>query len=149
MRSCFARRIRDRYSLLYLEIEFQKGASIKSDVNLMLKQLAVINLSQDIQSLSNFKRNTPEMIEQMKTTGNPLVLTVNGKAEIIVQDAAAYQKLIDKIEHLEALIKKQNKSHQDLELLDLYGAAADIEFVLDDYGISNELDNDLNGVFNE
>jgi hypothetical protein len=28
-----------------------------------------------------------------KQTGEPVVLTINGKAELVVQDAAAYQKL--------------------------------------------------------
>ncbi len=69
----------------------------------------MINLSQDIQSLSTFKRNTNEMIDQMKKKGNPLVLTVNGKAEIVVQDAEAYQKLLDKIDRLEKLVNKQEK----------------------------------------
>ena len=46
----------------------------------------MINLSRDIQSLSTFKRNTNELIIQMKETGNPVVLTVNGKAELVVQD---------------------------------------------------------------
>ena len=30
----------------------------------------------------------------MKESGNPVVLTVNGKAEVVVQDAAAYQRLL-------------------------------------------------------
>jgi prevent-host-death family protein len=64
----------------------------------------MINLSRDIQSLSTFKRNTNELINQMKETGNPMVLTVNGKAELVVQDAAAYQKLLDTLEKLETLI---------------------------------------------
>ena len=55
----------------------------------------MINLSRDIQSLSTFKRNTNELISQMKETGNPIVLTVNGKAELVVQDAVAYQQLLD------------------------------------------------------
>ncbi|MEA5468014.1 MULTISPECIES: type II toxin-antitoxin system Phd/YefM family antitoxin [unclassified Spirulina] len=63
----------------------------------------MLNLSRDIQSLSNFKRNTSEFIEQMKQTGNPIVLTVNGKAELIVQDAVSYQKLLDMMEYLEAI----------------------------------------------
>ncbi|MFI5457401.1 MAG: type II toxin-antitoxin system Phd/YefM family antitoxin [Isosphaerales bacterium] len=29
----------------------------------------------------------------MKQTGEPVVLTINGKAELVVRDAAAYQKL--------------------------------------------------------
>lgn len=112
----------------------------------------MINLSEDIQSLSSFKRNTNEMIQQMKTKGNPLVLTVNGKAEIVVQDAAAYQKLLDKIEQLENPIDKQDKSRkstQSLELLDLYGAAADINFATDELGISESMDDDLTGLFDE
>lgn len=63
----------------------------------------MLNLSRDIQSLSHFKRNTSGLIEQMKQTGQPVVLTVNGKAEIIVQDAISYQKLLDKIEQLETI----------------------------------------------
>ncbi|MDJ1180015.1 type II toxin-antitoxin system Phd/YefM family antitoxin [Roseofilum sp. BLCC_M91] len=63
----------------------------------------MLNLSRDIQSLSNFKRNTSEFIEQMKQTGSPMVLTVNGKAELVVQDAASYQKLLEAIEYLETI----------------------------------------------
>ena len=64
----------------------------------------MINLSRDIQSLSTFKRNTNQLIIQMKETGNPVVLTVNGKAELVVQDAESYQKLLDAVEHLEKII---------------------------------------------
>ena len=64
----------------------------------------MINLTTDIQSLSTFKRNTNELISQLKETGNPIVLTINGKAELVVQDAASYQKLLDSIERLETLI---------------------------------------------
>lgn len=60
-------------------------------------------MTRDIQSLSSFKRNTSEFIEQMKETGSPIVLTVNGKAELVVQDAASYQKLLDAMEYLEAI----------------------------------------------
>jgi prevent-host-death family protein len=67
-------------------------------------QSTMINLSQDIQSLSTFKRNTNELITQMKETGNPVILTVNGKAELVVQNAISYQKLLDSIEHLETII---------------------------------------------
>lgn len=63
----------------------------------------MINISRDIHSLSSFKRNTLEFIEQMKLTGEPVVLTVNGKAELVVQDAESYQKLLDALERLEAI----------------------------------------------
>jgi PHD/YefM family antitoxin component YafN of YafNO toxin-antitoxin module len=66
----------------------------------------MLDLSRDIDSLSNFKRNTAEFLKQLKATGQPVVLTINGKAEMIVQDSASYQKLIelaDRAERLEAL----------------------------------------------
>ena len=112
----------------------------------------MINLSQDIQSLSTFKRNTNEIIKQMKSRGNPLVLTVNGKAEIVVQDAEAYQKLLDKIDRLEKLVNKQEKLTEDTsssDILDLYGSAADIDFAIDNEGISDEMDDRLTGTFDE
>ena len=62
-----------------------------------------MNLSQDIHPLTDFKRNTPEFLRQLKETGNPVVLTINGKAEIVVQDAASYQRLFDLADRLETI----------------------------------------------
>ncbi len=49
----------------------------------------------NIRSLSDFQRNTREHIQRLKETGKPEVLTVNGQAELIVQSAEAYQRLLD------------------------------------------------------
>ena len=62
-----------------------------------------MNLSQDIQSLTDFKRKTPEYLRRLKETGDPVVLTINGKAELVVQDAASYQKLFELAERLETI----------------------------------------------
>ncbi len=62
-----------------------------------------MNLSQDIHPLTDFKRNTPEFLRQLKETGNPVVLTINGKAELVVQDAASYQRLFDLAERLQTI----------------------------------------------
>jgi len=59
--------------------------------------------AKDVQSLSHFKRNTAHVIKQMKKSGNPVVLTVNGKAEVVVQDAAAYQRLLALAEKAEMM----------------------------------------------
>jgi len=64
---------------------------------------AMLNIIRDIHSLSSFKRNTSEFIQQMKETGQPVVLTVNGKAELVVQDAESYQKLLELLEQLETI----------------------------------------------
>jgi prevent-host-death family protein len=63
----------------------------------------MLDISKDIHSLSDFKRKTPELLQQMRESGHPVVLTINGKAEIVVQDAGSYQKLLDHIDELEAL----------------------------------------------
>jgi prevent-host-death family protein len=63
----------------------------------------MLDIAKDIHSLSQFKRNTAQMMRQMRKTGNPVVLTVNGKAAAVVQDAAAYQRLIDLAEKAEMM----------------------------------------------
>jgi PHD/YefM family antitoxin component YafN of YafNO toxin-antitoxin module len=54
-------------------------------------------------SLANFKRRTPSFIKQLRKTGQPLVLTINGKARLVVQDARSYQKLLQLVDRLEAI----------------------------------------------
>ena len=44
----------------------------------------MLNLSQDIHPLTDFKRNTSDFMNRMKKTRRPVVLTVNGKAELVV-----------------------------------------------------------------
>ncbi len=58
----------------------------------------MLDLANDIRSLSDFKRNTVDLLDRLRKTGHPLVLTINGKAELVVQDAVAYQALLDRVE---------------------------------------------------
>jgi len=62
----------------------------------------VIDLK-NIYSLSEFQRKTREHIRRLKRSGRPEVLTVNGKAELVVQDAESYQALLDALERAEAV----------------------------------------------
>lgn len=48
-------------------------------------------------------RRTTEVLDRLRETGSPMVLTVDGKAEVVVQDAEAYQRLLDRAEHLETV----------------------------------------------
>jgi PHD/YefM family antitoxin component YafN of YafNO toxin-antitoxin module len=52
----------------------------------------MLDISRDIHSLTDFKKNTSEFVEQLKQTGEPLVL-----------DAAAYQKLLQVAEEARVL----------------------------------------------
>jgi PHD/YefM family antitoxin component YafN of YafNO toxin-antitoxin module len=63
----------------------------------------MLDINSDIDSLSNFKRNTQEFLRQLKETGHPVVLTINGKAELVVQATASYQKLIELAERAERM----------------------------------------------
>ena len=63
----------------------------------------MIDLSKDIHSLIDFKRHTTEFVKQIKETGHPLVLTVNGKVELVVQDAESYQTLLEATEFVQTI----------------------------------------------
>ena len=63
----------------------------------------MIDLEEDIQSLTDFKRNTGSFVDRMRETGRPVVLTVNGKAELVVQDARSYQRLLLLVEQAETI----------------------------------------------
>jgi len=61
------------------------------------------NLPCDIDSLSNFEWDTPKILRQLKESGHPIVLTANGRPELVVQDAASYQKLIEQAARAERI----------------------------------------------
>ncbi len=62
----------------------------------------MINLT-NIHALDHFKRNTADFRARLKKTGHPEVLTVDGKAELVVQSAESYQRLLERMEYLEAV----------------------------------------------
>jgi len=53
---------------------------------------------EDVVSLTEFSRNMKTSLKRLKRTGRPELLTVNGKAEVVVQSATAYQRLIESLE---------------------------------------------------
>ncbi|MGD0907906.1 MAG: type II toxin-antitoxin system prevent-host-death family antitoxin [Candidatus Acidiferrales bacterium] len=55
----------------------------------------MLDIANDIQSLTTFRRKSGEFMKRLKKTKRAVVLTVNGKAEAVVQDAEAYQRLLD------------------------------------------------------
>lgn len=51
-----------------------------------------INLTEDIRSVTDLKRHTREILQQIRQTRRPVVLTVNGKADAVLMDAKTYEK---------------------------------------------------------
>jgi prevent-host-death family protein len=55
----------------------------------------MLDITKDIQSLTTFRRRSGDFMKLLKRSKRPVVLTVKGKAAAVVQDAAAYQRLLD------------------------------------------------------
>ena len=55
----------------------------------------MMDITKDIHSVTTFRRNPGLFMKQLKKNKRPFVLTVKGKAEAVVQDAASYQRLLD------------------------------------------------------
>jgi len=57
----------------------------------------------NIHPLTDFLRNAKSHIAKLKESGEPEVLTVNGRAEVVVVDAKCYQALLDRLERAEVV----------------------------------------------
>ena len=57
----------------------------------------------EIRSLTEFVRHSKEYVGNIKRKKSPMVLTVNGKAELVIQDAESYQAMLKKLDYIETL----------------------------------------------
>jgi PHD/YefM family antitoxin component YafN of YafNO toxin-antitoxin module len=57
-----------------------------------------------IHSISDFTRNARSHVDRLRETRRPEVLTLNGAAELVVQNAEAYQEMVDRVDELETLL---------------------------------------------
>lgn len=71
----------------------------------------MLDITKDIQSLTTFRRRSGDFMKQLKKSKRPVILTVKGKAAAIVQDAEAYQHLLD----IAALADAEEGIRQGLE----------------------------------
>ncbi len=62
-----------------------------------------MNIIRDIQSVSVFKRDASKILKQLKKTKQPVILTVNGKADAVIMDAESYQNLVEAKEYAETV----------------------------------------------
>ncbi len=73
----------------------------------------MFNIAEDICSITEFKRRTADVITRLRGTGRAVVLTTNGRADVVVQDAASYQKLLDRLQAYEGRKNGSNKETRD------------------------------------
>jgi prevent-host-death family protein len=55
----------------------------------------MIDTITDTQPLTAFRDHPEEFLQQLKATHRPITLTVNGQPEVVIQEAAEYQRLLD------------------------------------------------------
>ncbi len=74
----------------------------------------------DIKSLTDFNRNSREHVERLRESGKPEILTVNGEAAVVVQDAMAYQELVRQADYTTTVqaVRAGMEAHQRGEGVD-------------------------------
>jgi hypothetical protein len=66
--------------------------------------------------LSDFLQDHRSYVARLKETRTPEVLTVDGRAEVVVLDTETYKDLVERLEHMEsvatvrAIIRKANEA---------------------------------------
>ena len=51
-----------------------------------------LSITEDIKSISDLKKKTREIFDQIHRTGRPVVVTVNGKPDVVLLDAAVFER---------------------------------------------------------
>lgn len=59
-----------------------------------------VRLDTDIKPVSEFRANAAALIEQVRTSGRPLVLTQRGQSAAVVLDVGDYQQMVDETDLL-------------------------------------------------
>ncbi|PCK05860.1 MAG: prevent-host-death protein [Alteromonadaceae bacterium] len=82
--------------------------------------------ARDIHSLTDFQRNAKDHVQRLTDTKRPEILTVNGKAQLVVQDAQAYEEMVELLYSLKQ-ISKSVKDSEDGRTKPLDDAFSDIK----------------------
>lgn len=59
-----------------------------------------LKLDRDIKPVSEFRANAAELIDHVKSSRRPLVLTQRGHSAAVVLDVTEYERMVDEIELL-------------------------------------------------
>lgn len=80
----------------------------------------------EVRSVTEFQRNIKDYVGRLKENKTPLVLTINGRAELVVQDAESYQLMLERLERAEtiAAIRSGLKDAEEGRMETLEDAAA-------------------------
>jgi len=101
----FFRNCIDSPGLIYMRspIKFAADSLLADSI-----KVAIVIRVQDIRSLTDFTRHAKDHLKRLKETGHPVVLTINGKAAVVVRSAEAYQRLLGAQERAKRDRKKKS-----------------------------------------
>jgi hypothetical protein len=86
-----------------MELDAHAGPGSFEAGNPLLQELEMPD-PRDSWPLDDFQRNALQHLARLRETGEPAVLTVDGRSELVVQSAEAYQQILDRIEQVEAAL---------------------------------------------
>lgn len=72
--------------------------------------MAKLKPSRDIQPVTEFRANAAQFIEQVQTTGEPVILTQHGRSAAVLLDVKSYEGLLDEL----ALLRDVQKAEQQV-----------------------------------
>jgi predicted transcriptional regulator len=93
----------------------------------------------DIRSVTDFQRNAKRHVARLRKTKAPMLLTVNGSSSVVVQDAIAYQQLIQRVEEIEErerFVSAVNEGLKDIEEGRVYPAREALDALGRELGVS-------------
>jgi len=53
-----------------------------------------VSITEDIKSVSDLKKNMRQIFEQLHRTGRPVIVTVNGRPDVVLVDSAVFEKTL-------------------------------------------------------
>jgi len=87
-----------------------------------------IDLEADIKPVTDFRANSAAMLEQVRNSGRPIILTQRGRSAAVVIDIRSYQALLDELDELRDITRGiadadagRVHSHDDARSLALEG----------------------------
>jgi prevent-host-death family protein len=78
--------------------------------------MKTISLSKDIEPLSDFRKNAAAFIKRLKSDKKPIVLTQHGKSAAVLMDVSEYDRIVEHVQFLEAIIESKKQVEAGLTL---------------------------------
>ena len=72
-----------------------------------------LKITEDIRSITELKRDTTNVLTQIRKTNRPVILTINGKAEAVLIGAKEYEKMSNAFNLLKLLISAEEDISND------------------------------------